>query len=167
MAKKMALIASQGTLDWSYPPLILASTAVAMDMEVNVFFTFYGLSILKKDFSAKVSPAANPSMPMRMPFGPKSFKNINWPIPNVVMGNVPGFESMATSLMKKSFKEKGVATVVELRDMCMEAGVTMTACVMTMDVFGFNKDEFVDGVEYGGAATFLDFAVDADIQMFT
>jgi peroxiredoxin family protein len=166
MAKKMALIASQGTLDWAYPPLIMASTGIAMDMEVNIFFTFYGLTILRKDFSAKVSPASNPSMPMKLPFGPAGLRNLSLPIPNLVKGNLPGFESMATSMMKKTFKDNGVATVTELRDLCMESGVTMTACVMTMDVFGFEKSEFIDGVEYGGAATFLDFAADSDIQLF-
>ncbi|MDP6275492.1 MAG: DsrE/DsrF/DrsH-like family protein, partial [Candidatus Marinimicrobia bacterium] len=116
--KKMALIASKGTLDWAYPPFILASTAAAMDMEVGIFFTFYGLTLLKKDIKAKVAPATNPSMPMKMPFGPKGFQNIEWPMPNIVMGNVPGFETMATSLMKKTFKNKGVATIEELRDIC-------------------------------------------------
>ncbi|MCH7764364.1 MAG: DsrE/DsrF/DrsH-like family protein [Candidatus Marinimicrobia bacterium] len=164
--KKMALIASQGTLDWAYPPFILASTAAAMDMEVQIFFTFYGLTLLKKEIKAKVAPHANPSMPMKMPFGPKGFQNINWPMPNILMGNVPGFETMATSLMKKTFKNKGVATIEELRDICLEAGVKFIGCTMTMDVFGFDKDEFIDGVVVGGAATFLEFAVEADIQLF-
>ena len=74
--KRMALITSQGTLDWAYPPFILASTAVAMEMEVAVFFTFYGLTLLKKKIVAKVAPQANPAMPMKMPFGPKRFQNI-------------------------------------------------------------------------------------------
>ena len=164
--KKMALIASQGTLDWAYPPFILASTAAAMDMEVQIFFTFYGLTLLKKDIKAKVAPATNPAMPMKMPFGPKGFQDFEWPMPNVLMGNMPGFETMATSLMKKTFKNKGVATIEELREMCVESGVKLIGCQMTMDVFGFEKEEFIDGVDVGGAATFLEFASEADIQMF-
>jgi peroxiredoxin family protein len=164
--KKMAIIASQGTLDWAYPPFILASTAAAMDMEVKIFFTFYGLPLLKKNLKAKVSPAGNPAMPMKMPFGPKFFQGIDWPIPNMVSNNVPGFESVATGLMKKTFKNKGVATVTELRDMCVQLGVELIGCQMTMDVFGFKKEEFIDGVNIGGAATFLEFAADADIQLF-
>ena len=164
--KSMAIIASKGTLDWAYPPFILASTAAAMDMDVKIFFTFYGLPLLKKKIKAKVSPAGNPSMPMKMPFGPKGFQGIDWPIPNVVSNNVPGFETVATSLMKKTFKNKGVATVTELRDMCQELGVELIGCQMTMDVFGFELDEFIDGVNIGGAATFLGFAADADIQLF-
>jgi len=164
--KKMALIASKGTLDWAYPPFILASTAAAMDMEVSVFFTFYGLTLLKKDIKAKVAPATNPAMPMKMPFGPQGFQNIEWPMPNVLMGNVPGFETMATSLMKQTFKKKGVATIEELRDICIESDVKLIGCQMTMDVFGFEKDDFVDGVDVGGAATFLEFAAESDIQLF-
>ncbi len=164
--KKMALIASKGTLDWAYPPFILASTAAAMDMEVSVFFTFYGLTLLKKDIKAKVAPATNPAMPMKMPFGPQGFQNIEWPMPNVLMGNVPGFETMATSLMKQTFKKKGVATIEELRDICIESDVKLIGCQMTMDVFGFEKSDFVDGVDIGGAATFLEFAAESDIQLF-
>ena len=164
--KRMALITSQGTLDWAYPPFILASTAVAMEMEVAVFFTFYGLTLLKKKIVAKVAPQANPAMPMKMPFGPKSFQNIEWPMPNVLMGNVPGFETMATSMMKETFKNKGVASIEELRGICVESGVRMIGCQMTMDVFGFSKEDFIDGVELGGAATFLEFAAESDIQLF-
>ena len=106
--KRMALIASQGTLDWAYPPFILASTAVAMEMQVAVFFTFYGLTLLKRKITAKVAPHANPAMPMKMPFGPKSFQNFEWPMPNMLMGNLPGFETTATSLMKQTFKNKEI-----------------------------------------------------------
>jgi len=164
--KRMALIASKGTLDWAYPPFILASTASAMEMEVGVFFTFYGLTLLKKDIKPKVAPHSNPAMPMKMPFGPEGFQQIEWPMPNLLMGNMPGFETMATSLMKQTFKQKGVATIEELRDICLESGVKLIGCQMTMDVFGFNKNDFVDGVDIGGAATFLEFAADADIQLF-
>jgi len=164
--RKLALISSQGTLDWAYPPFILASAAAAMDWEVKIFFTFYGLPLLKKEIKANVSPAGNPAMPMKMPFGSKGFQSINWPIPNVVSNNLPGFESVATGLMKKTFKSKGVATVQELRDMCVEMDVTMIGCQMTMDVFGFEKEEFIEHAEIGGAATFLEFAADADVSLF-
>lgn len=164
--KKMALIASQGTLDWAYPPFILASTAAAMDMDVWMFFTFYGLPLLKKEIKAKVAPQTNPAMPMKMPFGPQGFQNFVWPMPNVLMNNVPFFETVSTSLMKQTFKNKGVATIEELRDACVESGVKLIACQMTMDVFGFKKDEFIPEAEVGGAATFLEYACGADIQLF-
>ncbi len=164
--RRLALIASRGTLDWAYPPFILGSGAASMDWEVAIFFTFYGLPLLKPKISAQVSPLGNPAMPMNMPFGPEWFQKINWPIPNLIMSNVPGFEAMATGLMKKTFKNKGVATVEELREMCLELGVRLIACQMTMDVFGFKKEDFIDGVEIGGAATFLEFAADADVNLF-
>ena len=164
--KRMALIASRGTLDWAYPPFILASTGAAMDMEVAVFFTFYGLPLLKKDLSASVAPHSNPAMPMKMPFGSEKFQSISWKIPNLISGNVPGFESFATKMMKKKFTSKGVATVEDLREACVDLEVKLIACQMTMDVFGFTRDEFIDGIELGGAATFLEFAADADISMF-
>ncbi len=164
--KSMALIASKGTLDWAYPPFVLASTAAAMEMDVAIFFTFYGLTLLKKNIAAKVAPHANPAMPIKMPFGPKGFQNINWPIPNLLMGNIPGFETMATSLMKQTFRKKGVAAIEELREICLESGVRLIGCQMTMDVFGFTPDDFIEGVELGGAATFLEFATESDIQLF-
>ena len=103
---------------------------------------------------------------MKMPFVPKSFQNFEWPMPNMLMGNLPGFETTATSLMKQTFKNKGVASIEELREICLESGVKMIGCQMTMDVFGFSKEDFIDGVEVGGAATFLEFAADSDIQLF-
>ena len=163
---KLALISSKGTLDWAYPPFILATAAGAMGWDVAIFFTFYGLPLLKKDLKATVSPAGNPAMPMKMPFGPEGFQNINWPIPNLLTNNIPGFENMATSLMKKTFKNKGVATIEELREMSVDMGVKLIGCQMTMDVFGFKKEDFIDDAEIGGAATFLEYASDANVSLF-
>src|SRR3990172_10415553 len=163
----MAIIATKGTLDWAYPPFILASTGSALGWDVSVFFTFYGLLLLKKDLAAEVSPLGNPAMPMKMPFGPKWFQNFVWPMPNVVMAGIPGFEKVATVLMKKTFKNKGVASIPELRDLCIEAGVKLVACQMTVDVFGFSKDDFIPEVkDYVGAAYFLPVAAKSDICLF-
>jgi len=163
---KLALIATKGTLDWAYPPFILATAGAAMGWEVGIFFTFYGLPLLNKDLKATVSPLGNPSMPMKMPFGPKKFQDLNWPIPNAVTSNIPGFENMATSLMKKTFKNKGVATVEELRDMAVDMDVKLIACQMTMDVFGYKKEDFIEEAEVAGAAAYLEFAVDSDVNLF-
>lgn len=163
----MAIIATKGTLDWAYPPFILASTGAALGWEVSVFFTFYGLLLLKKDIEAEISPLGNPAMPMKMPVGPKWFQNIAWPMPNLLMANVPGFEKIASVLMKKTFKNKGVASVTELRDLCLEAGVKMVACQMTVDVFGFSRDDFIPEVkDYIGAASFLPVAQKSDVCLF-
>jgi peroxiredoxin family protein len=162
----MSIIATKGTLDWAYPPFILASTASAIGWESSIFFTFYGLLLLKKEIPAEVSPLGNPAMPMKMPFGPKWFQGITWPMPNLIMAGIPGFEKVATSLMKKTFKNKGVATVDELRELCIEADVKMLACQMTVDVFGFSHDEFIDGLDYVGATYFLPVAKESDVCLF-
>ncbi|VAW76945.1 Peroxiredoxin family protein [hydrothermal vent metagenome] len=164
----MAMIATKGTLDWAYPPFILASTSSALGWDTSIFFTFYGLLLLKKDLSSTlVSPLGNPAMPMKMPFGPKWFQGINWNMPNLLMAGVPGFEKVATTLMKKTFKNKGVATVEELRELCLEADVKMVACQMTVDVFGFDQSEFIPEVtDYVGATYFLPVAKESDICLY-
>jgi len=163
----MAIIATKGTLDWAYPPFILASTAAALGWDTSIFFTFYGLLLLKKEIPAEVSPLGNPAMPMKMPFGPKWFQDFNWPMPNLLMAAVPGFEKVATGLMKKTFKNKGVASVEELRELCLEADVKMVACQMTVDVFGFDHSEFIPEVtDYVGATYFLPVAQKSDVCLF-
>ena len=152
--KKMAIIATKGTLDMAYPPLILASTAAALGWDVQVFFTFYGLQLLRKNLDAiKISPLANPAMPMPVPMP-------------VFVQMLPGMESMATMMMKDKMKKKGVASLEELRSLCLEAEVKFIACQMTVDLFEFDKSEFIDGLEYGGAATFMKFAGETDVCLF-
>jgi peroxiredoxin family protein len=152
--KKMALIATKGTLDMAYPPFILASTAAALGWDVQIFFTFYGLQLLRKNLdSVKISPLANPAMPMPVPMP-------------VMMQMLPGMESMATMMMKKKMKKKGVASLQELRDICAESDVKFVACQMTVDLFDFKPGEFIDGVTFGGAATFMQFAGEADVCLF-
>jgi peroxiredoxin family protein len=154
--KKLAIIATKGTLDWAYPPFILASTAAALGYEVEVFFTFYGLQLLRKKPNLKVSPLGNPGMPMPMGMD-KWFP--------VIGTAIPGMESIMTMMMKQKMKAKGVASVEELRDLCVEADVKMIACQMTVDLFDMNPSDFID-VEFGGAATFFEFAGDADITLY-
>lgn len=164
----MSIIATKGTLDWAYPPFILASTASALGWDVSVFFTFYGLQLLRKDLShLKVSPLGNPAMPMKMPFGPDWFKRITWNIPNAVQSVVPGFESLATTLMEKTIANHGVAKVEELREACIEADVKLIGCQMTVDLFGFSREDFIPEVsEYCGAASFLSIAQGTDVSLF-
>ncbi len=155
--KKLAIIATKGSLDWAYPPFILASTAAALDYEVQIFFTFYGLALLRKDVNLKVTPLGNPAMPMPMAMD-KWFP---------VMGTaLPGMEAMMSSMMKSKMKKKGVASIPELRDLCIEAEVKMVACQMTVDLFDFEHDDLIDDIEYGGAATFFEFAGEADITLY-
>ncbi|MFO1396018.1 MAG: DsrE/DsrF/DrsH-like family protein [Burkholderiales bacterium] len=164
----MTIIATKGTLDWAYPPFILASTAAALGWDVSVFFTFYGLELLKKDLGhLKVSPLGNPAMPMKMPMGPGWFRSIQWNIPNAVQSLVPAYEAFATTMMKKTIRNTGVASIAELRSLCLEAGVNLIACQMTVDLFGYAHADFIPEVkEYCGAATFLPMARDADVSLF-
>jgi peroxiredoxin family protein len=164
----MTIIATKGTLDWAYPPFILSSTAAALGWDVSIFFTFYGLQLLRKDMGElKVSPLGNPGMPMKMPFGPDWFRTINWNIPNIVQAAVPGFESVATALMKQTIKNNGVADIAELRGLSLEAGVNLIGCQMTVDLFGFKHEDFIPEVkEYCGAATFLPMAQEADVSLY-
>lgn len=166
--RKLTIIATKGTLDWAYPPFILASTAAALGMEVSVFYTFYGLNLLLKDTSAlKVTPTGNPSMPMKMPMGPKWLRKIDFgpKIPNV-MWNIPFMDSIATVLMKKTIANCGVATIAELRELCQEAEVKFLACQMTVELFGYNTDVFIDGVDYVGAATYFEESSDATQSLY-
>lgn len=144
-AKRLAIIAIHGTMDMAYPPFILATSAAAMDMEVAVFFTFYGLDLLKKGRidKLKVAPIANPAMPV--------------PIPNII-GMLPGMTAMATMMMNRWMKKSKVAKLSELLALSKELGVRLIACQMTMGVMGVKKEDLIDGVEFGGAATFLEFA---------
>ena len=164
----MALIVTKGTLDWAYPPFILASTGAALGWDVSLFFTFYGLELLKKDMSKlKISPLGNPAMPMKMPMGPTWFRSIDWNVPNLVQAAMPGYESLATNLMKKTIKNVGVADIAELRALSLEADVKMVACQMTVDLFGYNRDEFIPEVtDFVGAASFLPVALAADVSLF-
>ena len=163
----LAIIATKGTMDWAYPPFILASTSSALGWDVSVFFTFYGLELLKKDLHLEISPLGNPSMPMKMPFGPQWLKEINWQVPNVVMAGLPGFEKMATKLMKQTVKTKGIASIDELRSACLEAEVKLFACQMTVDLFGYSQDEFIPEIEgWIGAASFLPDAQKSDVCLF-
>lgn len=150
---RVAIIASRGTLDWGYPPFILASTAAALGFEVKMFFTFYGLQLLRRELDLQVSALGNPAMPMPMP------------VP-VAAQTLPGMQQFMTQMMKNKLKEKNVASIEELRAMTLEAGATLIACQMTMDLFDFRREEFIEGIDVGGAATFLEFAAQSQVSLF-
>jgi peroxiredoxin family protein len=149
-AKRLAIIAVHGSMDLAYPPLILATAAVAMDMEAAIFFTFYGLEILKKGKADKlqVSPIANPAMPQPIP---------GISVPNI-LGMLPGMTAVATGMMNGWMKKAKVAKLSELLEIAVESGVRLFACQMSMDVMGIKKEDLIEGIEVVGAATFLEYA---------
>jgi len=153
--KRMAIIASKGSLDMAYPPLILASTAAAMDVETMIFYTFYGVDIVNKHKFAnlKVAPIANPAMPSPVP------------MPNII-GMLPGMTALGTMMMKSMMGKINWPSVPELMEICLEMDVKMVACTPTLEMTGLTKDDLVDGVEVGGAADYLDYGLDADINLF-
>jgi peroxiredoxin family protein len=164
----MTIIVTRGTLDGAYPPFILASTAAALGWQVSIFFTFYGLLLLRKDISdLKLSPLGNPAMPMKMPIGPGWLRSINWSIPNAIQSTLPGFEALASAAMRRTLREKGIATLPELRKMAIDAGVNLIGCQMTVDLFGLARGDLIPEVtEYVGAASYLSKAREADVSLF-
>ncbi|MEI2733797.1 MAG: DsrE/DsrF/DrsH-like family protein [Rhodoblastus sp.] len=157
-AKSMTIIVTKGTLDWAYPPFILGTTAAAMGVDVTMFFTFYGLSLLKKKLDLAVSPLGNPAMKMPM-------MGMHMGMPNLV-GMLPGVEAGATAMMKDMIKKKGVASIEELREAAIESDVNIIACQMTMDLFEFKKEDMIDGVKLGGAATYMEQALKSHINLY-
>jgi peroxiredoxin family protein len=148
---RCAIIASKGTLDMAYPPLLLATGARSMGIEASIFFTLYGVNILKKGANLKVAPIANPAMPI--------------PMPNI-LGSLPGMTAMASIMMKGMFKKQSVPTIQELLDMSRESGVKLVACQMTLDVLGMKREDLIDGIEFGGLATFLEYGMGATVTLF-
>jgi peroxiredoxin family protein len=151
--RRLAMVASKGTLDGAYPPLILAATAVSLGWEVGIFFTFYGLDIIhrKKHRRLKVPSLANPAMPV--------------PMPNI-LGVLPGMTAVATGMMKRWMKRSRLPDVGQFLDIAREGGVRLFACSTTMGVMGVREEDLVEGVDIAGATAFLDFAADADVSLF-
>jgi len=154
----MTIIVTKGSLDWAYPPFILGTTAAAMGNDVTMFFTFYGLPLLLKKMDLKVTPLGNAAMKMPM-------AGAHMVMPNLVAA-IPGVDGMATAMMKNMIKKKGVASIEELRDLAVEADVRMIGCQMTMDLFEYKREDMIDGIEIGGAATYIELAGKSHINLF-
>jgi peroxiredoxin family protein len=154
----MSIIVTKGSLDWAYPPFILGTTAAAMGLEVTMFFTFYGLNLLMKDLSLQISSLGNPAMKMPM-------MGMHMGMPNIVSA-LPGVDAMASKMMKNLIKKKGVASIPELRELAVEADVRMIACQMTLDLSEYGTEDLIDGLEIGGAATYIEVATQSHINLF-
>ncbi len=157
-AKSMSIIVTKGSLDWAYPPFILGTTAAAMGLDVTLFFTFYGLPLLKKELDLKLTTLGNPAMEMPM-------AGMHMSMPNLFAA-LPGATAGASAMMKNMMKKKGVASIEELREMAVEAEIDMIACQMTMDLFEYDQKDMIDGITIGGAATYIERATQCDINLF-
>ncbi|AHF01832.1 NADH dehydrogenase [Thiomicrospira aerophila AL3] len=156
-ANRLTIIQTKGSLDWAYPSLILASTARTLDQDAHIFFSYYGIRCLLKDTrSLRVSPVGNPAMPIRSPIGPASLKAIDWRgyTPDLLW-SLPGMTRLATWAFKRQLASHGQLPFAEMRELCLELGVKMTACQMSMELLGFNAADLIDGIEYAGAASYL------------
>jgi len=172
MAERLAIIATKGTLDMAYPPLILASTAASLGVETAIFFTFYGLNIIHKQKmnQLKIAPIGNPAMPMAFP--PSMQNPITntissvFPGPPQIMGIIPGMTDLMSYMMKKTIKEHGVADIPELLEACKEADVKLIPCQMTMELFGYKYEDLIDGLEPPvGAAAFFNYVLESEKPM--
>jgi peroxiredoxin family protein len=157
-AKSMSVIVTKGTLDWAYPPFILATTAAAMGLNVTMFFTFYGLPLLLKKPDLQMSPLGNPAM--KMPLA-----GMHMGMPNIA-SMIPFMDAGATAMMRNLMKKKGVASIEELRSLAVESQVRLIGCQMTMDLFEYSLEDMIDGVEIGGAATYIEVATQSGINLF-
>ncbi|MDU8926207.1 DsrE/DsrF/DrsH-like family protein [Alisedimentitalea sp. MJ-SS2] len=157
-AKSMSIIITKGSLDWAYPPFILGTTAAAMDVDVTMFFTFYGLPLLKKDLNLKFTPLGNAAMEMPMMGGHMAMPNM--------LSMLPGMGSMAGGMMKNLMKKKGVASIEDLREASVDLDIRMIGCQMTLDLFEYDRADMLDEMEIGGAATYMETALKSDINLF-
>jgi peroxiredoxin family protein len=156
--KRMSMIVTKGTLDWAYPPFILATTAAAMGLDVTMFFTFYGLPLLLKKLDLELSTLGNPAMKMPM-------AGMHMALPNL-MAALPGVDAAASAMMKSLMKKKNVPTIEKLREIAVDSGVRLIACQMTMDLFEYTLEDMISGPELGGAATYIEVASGSDINLF-
>lgn len=155
--EKMVLIAASGDLDKAWPVLILATTGAAYGMEVTIFFTFWGLSILKRpgtgitgdDWRQKLMSAFHKGTPDGLHLSKLHFGGLG------------------PAMMKSLASDKNVASVQELLDTAMELGVKMWPCQMTMDLMGLTSDDLIDGLDKpAGAGSAISLMKEASIQLF-
>jgi peroxiredoxin family protein len=155
--KRMSMVCWSSELDRVWPVLILATTGAATGMQVDVFFTFWGLRVLQRDG--------------------KRITGDNWMQKGESIVDKGGIDALklskihfagaGTAMIKKLAKQKGVASPRELLETALDLGVKLHPCTTTMDLYGLAKEDFIDGIEPPlGAASFLDMAADSDITLF-
>jgi len=149
---KLVIVCSKGSLDMAYPPLMLATTAAAMGMEVHLYFTFWGMNMITKKTidSLKISPVGNPALPM----------------PNI-LGMIPGMSSMVTSMMQKKMTKMKMPSIREMIATAKEGGVKFHACSPSMNMMGLKREDLIPEVDdIIGATTYLDLASEDAITLF-
>lgn len=130
--RKVSIICSKGSLDMALPAFIMGNAARMSGIEVNVFFTFWGMDIIKKSTmeSLHVSTVGNPSMH----------------IPTM-LGGLPGMESFATSQMKKQLDVLDIPDIPEFLEILHDSGAKLYACQLAADMFHLKKEDLYEGIE--------------------
>ena len=147
--RKLCIICSKGTLDMAYPGLVLANAALLEGIEVNLFFTFWGLDMIteKRMDHLKATPVGNTAMHMPQAIGP-----------------IPGMTTMATKMMKKEIAKLGFPVVSEFLDTLVDAGANLWACQMSTDMMKIEPEDLYDGVDgIIGATEFMEMSEGAQI----
>lgn len=154
---RVTIIAWSGDLDRAYPVLILASTAAASGMDVTIFFTFWGLFLIKKNDGKVIGKDWMTRMLSFIHRGGTRHLKLS----QYRMGG------MGTWMMRRVFRKNRIATLDELLDMCKDLGVRLLPCQMTMDAFGLTRDDLIPGTgEPAGAATALEYAAASRVNWF-
>jgi len=148
--KRLVIVLTKGTLDEAYPAFILATTGAASGMEVDVYFTFWGMTLIDKRTAnkTKLSPVGNPAMG----------------IPDF-LAMLPGMTTLATLMMKKKIK-KYWPTIPEMMAQAADMGVKLHACSPTMGLMGMKEKDLIPGVDIVGASAFLGWATDNAVTIF-
>jgi len=149
-AKRLVIVLTKATLDEAYPVFILASAGAASGMEVDIYFTFWGMKLVDRRTAkkTKLSPVGNPGMGM----------------PNI-LAVLPGATALATAMMKRKIK-KHWPTLPEMMQQAKEMGVRLHACSPTMGLMGLSEKDLIDGVDVVGASSFLSWAADNAVTIF-
>jgi len=158
--RHIAFICSKGDLDMVYPALIMGWAALGNGIDVSIFFTFWGLDMIRKDRvdHLEIAPVANTSMKMSLMGVPG-----NLGIPQI-MGILPGMTAFATALMKSKMAKLDVPPVREYLQMLMDGGAKLYGCKMTCDLYNLTTDSFIDGVKgILTAGEFVDLTEDAQV----
>ena len=159
--RHIAFICSKGNLDMAYPALVMGWAALGNGIDVTIFFTFWGMDMIRKSRvdHLEIAPVANTSMKMSM----MGIDTGNLGIPNI-MGVIPGMTAFATNLMNDKMKKLGVPPVREYLQMLSDAGAKMYACKMSVDMFDLKESDFIDGVDsIVTAGDFMDMTDGAQI----
>jgi peroxiredoxin family protein len=159
--RKVAFICSKGNLDMVYPALVMGWAALGNGIDVTIFFTFWGMDMIRESRvdHLEIAPVANTSMKMSM----MGVDTGNLGIPNI-MGVLPGMTAFATKLMKDKMEGLEVPPVREYLEMLVDAGAELYACKMSVDMFELEMEDFIDGViDIVTAGDFMDMTVGAQI----